>query len=94
MELLQWLQAYCWVDPNKEKLTVAVMKEALRAMKATWCYPRALINGNQEVLKDRLLKMKTSMARATAVNSDNEEESDSFDAYDSVIQTSEHEQED
>ena len=84
LELLQWLQANCRVDPSREKLTVAVMKEALRAGKATRCYPRALISGNQEVSKDRLLKMKTAMVHATVVNSDDEAEPDRFDAYDSA----------
>ena len=82
MELLQWLQANCWV--SREKLTVAVMKEALRAMKATRCYPSLLISGNQEVLKDRLLKMKAAMAHPIAVRDDNEEEGDGFDAYESA----------
>ena len=87
MELLQCLQVNGCVGPCREKPTTAVMKQALQAMKATRCYPRALICGNQEVLKDRLLKMKTCMARATAVNPHNnfhnEEESDSFIVYDS-----------
>ena len=100
MELLQWLQVNGGVDPCREKLTTAVMKQALQAMKATRCYPRALICGNQEILKDTLLKIKTSMARATAVNSHNnfhnEGESDSFVGYDSRSDpdSSEPEQED
>ena len=46
MELLRWQHAHCSVDCSREKLTGAVMKDILRAMKATRCHPRALISGN------------------------------------------------
>ena len=46
MEVLQRLRSNCWVGSSRDKLTLAVMEEALRAMKATRCHPRALMSGD------------------------------------------------